>query len=126
MDKRQKFLNWDPALFLLILSLIYASLLVLLGVDVFSSETITLSQIAAFVIHSLPGLLVALSAIIGYRRPLWGTFGYAGITILFWLVFRQGNDVIAHLVVLGIPIIFTILYGLRWFLVRKNCEDSDD
>jgi hypothetical protein len=126
MDKRQKFLFWDPARPLLILSLIYASLLVLLGVDVFSSEIITLSQIAAFVIHSIPSLLVALSAIIGYRRPLWGTFGYAGITIFFWLFFRQGNDIIAHLVVLGIPIMFTILYGLRWFRVRKNCEDSDD
>ncbi len=124
MRKRHKLL-WRPRYILLAVSLIYAGFLILLGIDVFSTEPITLAQISAFVIHSIPGLLVALSAMIGLHRPLWGAFGYAGITIAFWLFFHTGRDIIAILVVHGFPITLTFLYGLRWVRSRKSREDTD-
>jgi hypothetical protein len=107
--KENMFLRWAPR----ILSIALAAFLVLFSFDVFDMEGSWLLKIGAFIIHSLPSIVLAALTFLAWKRPTAGGISFllfgAIITLFFGVNSQPPSD--------GVISPFLLIVSLPVFLI---------
>ncbi|MDD2215266.1 MAG: hypothetical protein PHE41_01640 [Eubacteriales bacterium] len=114
MDK-SKFI-WIPR----ILAIIFILFITLFSLDVFSMEGSIFLKIGAFLIHSIPSLVLAIILIISWKRPRLGGFIFIIIGIAFTIFFKTYYRLDIFLLISFPPMLVGILFFIADFLQRKR------
>ena len=111
-------------LFLLprVLILCYAVLLSLFSLDVFGSNQPLWKELAAFIIHSAPSVLVIVFTYLTWHKSLWAAILFFAIGVFFTGGFRT-YLMFANFTLISFPIIVIAgLYALDYFLGKNKSE----
>jgi len=88
MDMKNKILLWLPR----ILAILFTLFLVLFSFDVFDLQLPLWQKIGAFLIHSLPSIILGVVVFLSWKRPLIGgiVFILAGLAYILLLLTSPG------------------------------------
>jgi hypothetical protein len=111
-----KIIHWAPR-FAAILIIFFVTLF---SLDVFEMEASPLELLGAFIIHSLPSIILILLLVIAWRRPVVGFIAFllAGLFFLRFVIFGQG---LAHFLLFSGPLLLvSALFYADWRWQRSQ------
>ncbi len=100
--KQSRWLYWTPRL----LSILIVVFLGLLATDAFNRPGRPGDHLAGFVIHLIPGLVVAASAALAWKRELVGGLVFIGLGVLYLMTAGTKVGYAAHLLI-SLPLVLT-------------------
>jgi len=114
-----KILHWAPRV-AAILIIFFVSLF---SLDVFDMEGTPLELLGAFLLHSLPSIIMILFLVVAWRRPVVGFIGFllAGLIFLRFVIF--GRD-LGHFLLFSGPLL--LIAGLFYADWRWNTPQPPD
>lgn len=102
-------------LIVLVCTLGYALMLCMLASDVSADQPMLLASI----VHATPALLVAIGALLGWKRPHIGCLWFCLVTIGFFLFFDPGSDFVSIMIVNGLPLLLSASHAILWAVSRR-------
>jgi hypothetical protein len=115
MNKTLKgLLLWTPRL----LSILLIAFLALFSLDVFGTGAGFWATLAGFLIHNLPAIALIILLILAWRWEWVGALAFLGFGT-WYLVAVRGQDVIAYLLLAGVPMLIGVLFLLGWVWRKK-------
>ena len=117
-----KVIYWAPRLAAILITFFVT----LFSLDVFEMEASLLELLGAFVIHSLPSIILILFLVVAWRRPVVGFIGFllAGLFFLRFVIFGQG---LLHFLLFSGPLLLiSALFFADWRWQRSQPNTSLD
>lgn len=113
-----KVIHWAPR----IAAILIIFFVTLFSLDVFEMEGTTLELLGAFLIHSLPSIILILLLVFAWRRPVVGFIAFllAGLFFLRFVIF--GQDLLHFLLFSGPLLLIAGLFYADW---RWHPSQSD-
>ncbi|KQC15025.1 MAG: hypothetical protein APR63_04480 [Desulfuromonas sp. SDB] len=103
--------KWIPR----ILAILYICFISLFALDAFSGEESFLEQIAGFIIHLIPSLVLILVLLIAWKKERMGGLLFILLSLAFTLFFNTYRNWVAFLFisvpVLAVGVLFTVSPG---------------
>lgn len=115
-----KFVYWAPR----VMSVIFVLFISLFAFDVFE-EGVGWKSILGFLIHLIPSYVLILTAIIAWKRDLFGAIAYFSFTLLYVILARTGQHWGAYASICGPAIFTSILFFLNWREKRAQAQTID-
>lgn len=118
----KKFLYWLPR----ILAILAIAFLTMFSLDVFEPGTSIWYQLAGFVVHSIPSIILIILLIIAWRRPKVGGIAFlvvgAILAFIVWFLAKNAHDItlifrILNSFILAGPI---FLVGILFYIEGKK------
>ncbi len=109
-----KLIRWSPR----IISVLLILLLMMFSLDVFESDLTWYDLIFGLFIHNIPTIILILTLIIAWKRPLIGAVVYifAGTFYSIWMLSNQGFNQWLAVLSLGVP---SIIVGILFYMDYK-------
>jgi len=120
MEKKiNKFIYWTPR----VLSIIFVLFLILMSLDVFSSELSFWQTLGALFIHNIPALVLLIVLLMSWKYEIVGgiTFILAGILYIILLMRNPFEWYMLSwaIQISGIAFFIGILFLIGWFKKKK-------
>lgn len=106
---------WTPR----ILALAFVIFISLFALDVFGQGYGFWGTLLALLIHLVPTYLVVIALALAWRWEWVGAVLFAGLGLLYLLVFRNEMDGILFLLIPGPLFLVGILFALNWALRQR-------
>ena len=120
MEKKiSKSLYWTPR----ILSLLFILFLMLMSLDVFSSELSFWEIVLGLFMHNIPAVVLLIVLFISWRYEIVGGIAFI-LAGLLYILFVKGNKFEWHMLlwilqISGIAFLIGILFLMNWFKKKK-------
>lgn len=117
-----KIIHWAPR----IAAILIIFFVTLFSLDVFELEGTTLELLGAFLIHSLPSIIMILLLVFAWRRPMVGFIAFllAGLFFLRFVIF--GQDLLHFLLFSGPLLLISALFYADWRWLKHQPPTSLD
>jgi hypothetical protein len=109
-------LIWIPR----VLAIVFIAFLLLFGLDVFSGEGPFLNKLGGFFVHSIPALILILTLIIAWSRPLIGGCIFILGGIAFTIFFRTYRSFPTFLLLT----VSLVLIGILFIALGRKAKTS--
>jgi len=105
-------LFWTPR----ILGILFILFVSLFALDVFEEGLGFWGTLLALLIHLLPSIAMTIALVIGWRWEWVGALGFFSFAVWYitFAVSRDGMEVIAYTLMVGIPLVIGILFLVGW------------
>lgn len=115
-----KVIHWAPR----IAAILIIFFVTLFSLDVFEMQLSLLEQLGAFLIHSLPSIILILLLLVAWRRPLIGFIAFllAGLFFLRFVIF--GQDLLNFLLFSGPLLLISALFYADWRWLKPQTPTS--
>ena len=111
-------LFWTPR----VLGILFALFLSLFSLDVFDMELELWETLLAWLIHSIPSIVLLIALVLAWKWEWIGALIFFGWSILYLIAFRdQGLG--AYLLISGLPAFVGLLFLLGW-IWRKQIREK--
>jgi hypothetical protein len=118
--KISKFVYWTPR----IASIVFIVFLTLFSLDVFGMGLGFWGTLLAFIMHSVPSIILTIALLISWKYEIVGGIGFAlgGLLYIGMIIFNSAFEwyMLAWAVQIAGPAFFiSVLFFMNWFKKRK-------
>ena len=114
----KKVLFWTPR----IMGILFVLFLSLFSLDVFDMELGFWETLLAWLIHSIPSVVLLVSLVLAWKWEWIGALIFIGWAILYLVAFRA-QSLSAYLAISGLPAFIGLLFLLGW-IWRKQIRQK--
>jgi len=113
-------LFWLPRGF----ALLFALILMVFSFDVLGMPNTFWEKVGAFLIHTMPSIVMILVVLISWKKPLWGSIFFTIIFIFVTLYFKTYLKVF-NFSFMSVPMLSTaIFYAFDYFYGKRDIADE--
>jgi len=114
----KKVLFWTPR----IMGILFVLFLSLFSLDVFDMELGFWETLLAWLIHSIPSVVLLVALVLAWKWEWIGALIFIGWAILYLVAFRD-QSLSAYLAISGLPALIGLLFLLGW-IWRKQIRQK--